>query len=129
MAEYRKEGTIEKPATTFNGLFMLCVGQALLAYAIAIPVAIKAPSSAVFTVGMLTGFMWLPSAWLIGHWVGAFHAVARTLLILAAWFIAPTQGMVWVPAIVLAMYAITIVALERRWADLQRLPAGLQSAL
>ncbi len=113
----------------FNTLFMLCVGQALLAYAIAIPFALVRPESAVFMVGMLTGFMWLPSAWLMGHWIGAFHAVARTLLILLAWFVAPSQGMVWVPVIVLAMYAITIFTLERRWAGLQRLPAALQPAV
>lgn len=99
----------------FNSLFMLCMAQALLTYAIAIPVAVADPRSAVFTVGMLTGFMWLPCAWLIGHWVGAFHAIARTALILSAWLIAPDQGMVWVPLIVLAMYAITIALLERRW--------------
>lgn len=99
----------------FDALFMLSVGQALLAYAIAIPVAVARPDTAVFTVGMLTGFMWLPCAWLMGHWIAAFHAVARTLLILLAWWWAPTQGMVWVPLIVLAMYGITIVTLERRW--------------
>ncbi|WP_374438636.1 hypothetical protein [Inhella sp.] len=112
----------ENQRNRFNRLFMLCVGQALLAYAIAIPFAIVKPESAVFMVGMLTGFMWLPSAWLIGHWVCAFHAIARTLLILAAWFLAPEQGMVWVPATVLAMYAFTIATLERRWTRLQ--PVG-----
>jgi hypothetical protein len=77
------------------------------------------PESAVFTVGMLTGFMWLPCAWLMDHWVPAFHAVARTLLILLAWWLAPGQGMVWVPVTVLSMYAVSIVALERRWAQRQ----------
>jgi hypothetical protein len=109
----------ENKRNRFNSLFMLCVGQALLAYAIALPFAFLQPHSAVFTVGMLTGFMWLPCAWLIGHWVGAFHAIARTGLILAAWLLAPDQGMVWVPAIVLAMYAITITMLERRWRGLR----------
>lgn len=104
----------------FDNLFMLCVGQALLAYAIALPFAFLQPQSAVFTVGMLTGFMWLPCAWLIGHWVGAANAIARTGLILAAWWHAPDQGMVWVPLIVLAMYAISIVMLERRWRGLGR---------
>ncbi len=112
----------------FNALFMLCVGQALLAYAIAIPVAIKDPSSAVFTVGMLTGFMWLPCTWMMGHWIGAFHAVARTLLILAAWLVAPTQGMLWVPLIVLATYAVTIAVLEARWKGLQAAPGAAQPA-
>lgn len=58
----------------FDGLFFLCTGQALLAYAMAIPMAIQDPRSAVFTVGMLTGFMWLPCAWLMRHWVAAAHA-------------------------------------------------------
>jgi len=112
----------------FNQIFMLCVGQALLAYAIAIPFAVVKPESAVFMVGMLTGFMWLPSAWLIGHWIGAFHAIARSLLILLAWFLAPDAGMVWVPAIVLVMYALTIFTLERRWAGLQPV-SGAQALL
>jgi hypothetical protein len=118
----------KKNKNRFDGLFMLCVGQALLAYAIAIPVALKDPSSAVFTVGMLTGFMWLPCAWVIGHKVCAFHAVARTLLILAAWLLAPTQGMLWVPLIVLAMYGITITVLERRWQGLRRQSGDVQPA-
>jgi len=113
----------ENKRNRFSGLFMLCVGQALLAYAIAIPFAVVAPASAVFTVGMLTGFMWLPCAWLMGEWIAAFHAVAPTLLILAAWLLFPTQGMLLVPLIVLAMYAITIVKLERRWRAAQ--PAAL----
>lgn len=105
----------KKDKNRFDQLFFLSMGQALLTYAIAIPVAVARPDTAVFTVGMLTGFMWLPCAWLMGHWVPAFHAVARTLLILLAWWLAPTQGMVWVPVIILAMYAISITSLERRW--------------
>ena len=105
----------KKNKSPFDALFMLCVGQALLAYAIAIPIAVKDPSSTVFTVGMLTGFMWLPCAWLLGNWVAAFHAIARTVLILLAWLLAPSQGMVLVPLIVLAMYAVSIFSLERRW--------------
>lgn len=115
----------KKNKNRFDGLFFLFVGQALLAYAIAIPFALKDPSSAVFAVGMLTGFMWLPCAWLIGHKVCAVHAIARTLAILAAWLLAPTQGMVWVPLIVLASYGFTIPVLERRW---QGQSSGLSAA-
>lgn len=109
----------DKAKNRFDALFMLCVGQALLAYAIALPFAFVQPQSAVFTVGMLTGFMWLPCAWLMGHWIAAFHAVARTLLILGAWLLWPEQGMVTVPLIVLGLYAISIATLERRWSNLQ----------
>lgn len=114
----------DKPKNRFDALFMLCVGQALLAYAIAIPVALKDPASAPYTVAMLTGFMWLPCAWLMGHWVAAFHAVARTLLLLAAWLAAPAEGYLWAPLIVLAMYALTIAVLEKRWAGIKVLPVA-----
>lgn len=110
----------DKPKNRFDALFMLCVGQALLAYAIAIPVAFTTPASAPYTVAMLTGFMWLPCAWLMGHWIAAFHAVARTLLLLAAWLLAPADGYLWAPLIVLVMYAVTIGVLEMRWAGLRR---------
>lgn len=105
----------ENRGNAFSVLFMLSMGQALLAFAIAIPFAMVKPQSAVFTVGMLAGFMWLPMSGLIGHWIGAAHAIGRTLMILAAWIWVPDQGMVWVPAIVLAWYALTIAVLERRW--------------
>jgi hypothetical protein len=112
----------DKPKNRFDALFMLCVGQALLCYAIAIPVALKDPASAPYTVAMLTGFMWLPCAWLMGQWIAAFHAVARTLLLLAAWLLAPGEGYLWAPVIVLGMYALTIGVLEKRWAGIKGLP-------
>ncbi|MBB5204710.1 hypothetical protein HNQ51_002024 [Inhella inkyongensis] len=110
----------ENRGNRFSVLFMLCMGQALLAFAIAIPFAIIEPRSAVFMVGMLAGFMWLPITGLIGHWIGAAHAIGRTVMILAAWFLVPDQGMVVVPLIVLGWYALTIPVLERRWAQIQR---------
>jgi hypothetical protein len=118
----------ENRGNAFNKLYMLCMGQALLAFAIAIPFALVSPQSPVFTVGMLAGFMWMPMTGLIGHWIGAAHAVGRTLMILAAWFIAPEQGMLVVPLIVLGWYALTIGVLERRWAHMSRAPGVNPSA-
>jgi regulator of protease activity HflC (stomatin/prohibitin superfamily) len=43
MAEYRKEGTIEKPATTFNGIFMLLVLLGLVALEIFAILSFRAP--------------------------------------------------------------------------------------
>ena len=110
----------ENRGNRFSIFFMLCMGQALLAFAIVIPFAFVEPRSAVFMVGMLAGFMWLPVTGLIGHWIGAAHAIGRTLMILVAWFLAPDQGMLVVPLIVLGWYAVTIPVLERRWAQIQR---------
>jgi len=63
----------------------------------------------------LAGLMWLPFSWIIRHWIGAFHSHARALLIVAAWYAFPAQRFVFIPAIIVAIYIVTIVVLERRW--------------
>lgn len=36
------------------------------------------PTSLPMSVGILSGLMWIPFSGLIEHWVGFFHAFART---------------------------------------------------
>jgi hypothetical protein len=71
-----------KPKNAFDTLFFFTVGQALLVYSIAIPFFFIDYSSLPLTVGILTGLMWLPLSWIIDHWVGIFHAIVRTLVVL-----------------------------------------------
>jgi hypothetical protein len=66
------------------------------------------------TVGVLAGTMWLPFSWMIQHWVGYFHAVSRTVLIVIAWYAYPAQRFVVIPAIIVAIYLISIYALATR---------------
>ncbi|MBV9182413.1 MAG: hypothetical protein JO356_13970 [Acidobacteria bacterium] len=99
----------------FDGLFFHCVAMALLVYAIAIPFFRVDYTSLPLTVGILSGLMWVPFSWLIQHWVGIFHSVARTVLVLAAWYLAPHLRFVVIPAVIVGVYAITIVILEQRW--------------
>ena len=104
-----------RPRNPFDALFFSTVAMALLVYAIAIPFFMVEPTSLPLSVGILTGLMWLPTTWLMRHWVGAFHAIARTVLVLAAWLAWPEARFVAVPAVIVAIYAVTIVVLERRW--------------
>jgi hypothetical protein len=104
-----------KPKNVFDGLFMHTVAQALLVFAIAIPFFMVDYSSLPLTVGILTGLMWVPLSWTIGHWIGWFHTVSRTALIVAAWYAFPDQRFVLIPAIIVAVYVVTMVVLERRW--------------
>ncbi len=104
-----------RPKNSFDTLFFLTVGMSLLVYAIAIPFFMVDYMSLPLTVGILAGLMWLPMSWIIQHWVGVFHAVARTVLVTAAWFLFPTQRFTVIPAVVVAVYAVTLVALDRRW--------------
>ncbi|MDX2183708.1 MAG: hypothetical protein SFW08_06985 [Gemmatimonadaceae bacterium] len=44
-----------------------------------------------------------------------FLTVGMSLLVTAAWFAYPTQEFVVIPAVIVGVYAVTIVVLERRW--------------
>ena len=104
-----------KPKNVFDGLFFHCLAMALLVYAIAIPFFRVDYTSLPLTVGILAGLMWLPLSWIIQHWVGIFHSVARTVLVTAAWYLAPHRRFVVIPAVIVAVYAVTIAILEQRW--------------
>ena len=104
-----------KPKNVFDSLFFHCVAMALLVYAIAIPFFRVDYTSLPLTVGILAGLMWLPLSWIIQHWVGIFHSVARTVLVTAAWYLAPHRRFVVIPAVIVAVYAVTIAILEQRW--------------
>lgn len=103
-----------KPKNTFDILFFLTVGQALLVYSIAIPFFLVDYSSLPLTVGILTGLMWLPLTWIIDHWVGVFHAVTRTITILIIWYLMPNHRFIAIPFAIVGIYAITIAILINR---------------
>ncbi len=109
------------PRNPFDALFFLAVGSALLVYAIAIPFFLVEPTSLPLTVGILTGLMWMPTSWLMGHWVGIFHAVARTVGVVVLWYAFPDLRFVAIPFFIVLIYAVTIVVLESRW---KRISAG-----
>ena len=109
-----------RPKNAFDALFFHTVGMALLVYAIAIPFFLKDYTSLPLTVGILSGLMWVPVSWILEHWIGLFHGIARTLLVLATWYSFPHVRFVAVPAVIVGIYAITIFVLERRWRGINR---------
>lgn len=109
-----------KAKNAFDSLFFHCVAMALVVYAIAIPFFRADYTSLPLTVGILAGLMWIPFSWIIRHWVGIFHTVTRTILVTAAWYLAPNRRFVVIPAVIVGVYLVTIVILERRWRALGR---------
>lgn len=103
-----------KPKNIFDGLFMYTVGQSVLVYAIAIPFFLLDYSSLPLTVGILTGTMWLPFSWIIKHWVGIFHAVVRTVLVLLLWYLFPEDRFIMIPFAIIGIYIITLIILNKR---------------
>lgn len=102
----------------FDSLFMHTVVMAWLVFAIAIPFMQVEPTSLPLTVGILAGLMWIPFGWVIQHWSGIFHGVARTVLVLAAWYLFPEHRFVVIPAVIVALYLVTIAALVLRWRNI-----------
>ena len=104
-----------KPKNTFDSLFFHSVFMSLLVYAIAIPFFMVDYTSLPLSVGILAGLMWLPLSWIIQHWIGIFHAVSRTLLLVAVYYLFPDQRFVASAVVIVVVYLITFVILENRW--------------
>jgi len=103
-----------KPKNEFDNLFMFTVGQSVLVYSISIPFFIIDYSSLPMTVGILTGLMWLPFSWIIKHWVGIFHSIVRTVLVLLLWYLFPEHRFITIPFAIVLIYLVTIIILENR---------------
>jgi hypothetical protein len=114
----------QRPKNVFDGLFLRTVGAAVLVFAIAIPFFRADYTSLPLSVGILSGLMWLPFSWMIEHWIGTFHTLARTALVTASWYWFPSHRFVAVPAAIVAVYAVTIVVLEGRWRRTRRAQAA-----
>jgi len=98
----------------FDRVLLLTIAAALLVYGIAIPFFLLEPTSLPLSVGVLTGLMWVPFSGLIRHWIGLFHGVTRTVLIVAAWYLFPNARFVAIPIVIVALYLVTILVLARR---------------
>ncbi|NAS14426.1 DUF7010 family protein [Poritiphilus flavus] len=103
-----------KPKNEFDTLFMYTAAQAILVYAIAIPFFLLDYSSLPMTVGILTGLMWLPFSWIIKHWVGIFHTLTRTTVVLALWYLFPDYRFIAIPFAIVLIYIITLFILNSR---------------
>ncbi len=104
----------KKPKNEFDKLFFFTVGQAVLVYSIAIPFFIVDYTSLPLTIGILTGLMWLPFSWIVAHWVGIFHSLVRTILVLVLWYLLPEYRFIAIPFAIVLIYMITIIILKNR---------------
>ena len=105
----------QTPNNAFNHLFMVGLVMALLVFSLALPFAMQDYTSIPLTVGILSGLMWMPFSWAIQHWAGYFHSISRTILVLAVWLSFPEHRFVAIPLVIVLIYIITILALERRY--------------
>ena len=80
-----------------SDLLFKSIMAASLFWAVVIPFYIVDRSSVPLTLGIIFGMPWMILGWIIRHWIGAFHAIARTVLIVVAWFSFPEYRFVAIP--------------------------------
>jgi hypothetical protein len=112
----------------FDRVFLAAAAGAVVVYAIAIPFFLIEPTSLPLSVGILTGLMWMPLSALIQHWVGYFHTIARTVGIVAVWYLFPDMRFVAIPAVIVAVYLVSIFVLEKRYLDANAGNPAIRSA-
>lgn len=103
-----------KGQNELDGLFLQGLLMANLVWCIAIPFWMIEPSSLPLSAGVLAGLMWIPLSWILQHWVGLFHAIARSILVTLAWFLFPGHRFILIPVVIVAVYVVSIIALAAR---------------
>lgn len=91
-----------------------CVLMVNLLWAVHLTVFVLAPTYLPLTVGIGLGLHWVVFGWIIGHPLGLIHAVSRTALVTAAWWLVPTHRIGAVAAAVVLSYGYSFYALATR---------------
>jgi len=118
----------DRQNTAFDTLFFVGMAMSLLVFGIALPVASIAPATLPLSIGILTGLMWMPLSWAIEHWVGYFHTLARTLGIVLAWYLFPDARIEAISTVIVVIYVVSLIVLERRYRHEASVFSTLQAA-
>lgn len=108
----------DKVITSFDRLFFVGLIMSLMVFAIALPVAAIDHTTVPLSIGILAGLMWMSLSWAIQHWVGYFHTISRTVLIVAAWYLFPDARVEAISSVIVAVYVVSLYALEQRYKTL-----------
>ena len=113
VAQLLGERLIDNPSP-LAALMGRCVLMVNLLWAVHLTVFAVAPTYLPLTVGIGLGLHWIVFGWIIGDPVGLIHAMTRTALVAAAWWLIPTHRISAVAAAVVATYGYAIYALATR---------------
>ncbi|MFD3389460.1 DUF7010 family protein [Alteromonas macleodii] len=104
---------------SFDRLFFVGMIMSLMVFAIALPVAAIDHTTVPLSIGILAGLMWMPLSWAIEHWIGYFHTLTRTFGIVAAWYLFPDARVEAISAVIVAVYIVSLITLERRFQSIK----------
>ena len=104
---------------SFDRLFFVGMIMSLMVFAIALPVAAIDHTTVPLSIGILAGLMWMPLSWAIEHWIGYIHTLTRTFGIVAAWYLFPDARVEAISAVIVAVYIVSLITLERRFQSIK----------
>lgn len=113
VADRLGERLIDNPGP-LAALMGRCVLMVNLLWAVHLTVFALAPSFLPLTLGIGLGLHWIVFGWIIDHPVGLIHAITRTALVTAAWWLFPAHRISAVAAAVVAAYGYALYALAIR---------------
>lgn len=95
-------------------LMGLCVLMVNLLWALHLTFLFTEASFFPLSLGIGLGLHWVVFSWIIGHPVGTIHAVLRTVLATALWWLLPVNPITAVALGVVVAYGYSIFVLSRR---------------
>ena len=113
IARLRKEALVNS-TNPLSKLMGLCVLMVNLLWALHIPLLMKAPIFVPLSLGIALGLHWVVYSWIIVHPLGYAHAIVRTLGLVVAWFLFPSNVITACATVVVATYCITLFQMANR---------------
>jgi hypothetical protein len=98
----------------FGKLMGLCIVMVNLLWALHLTLMFKDASFVPLSLGIGLGLHWIVFSWIVDHPLGIIHAVLRTVLVTALWWLFPASPVVAVAVGVVIAYAYSIYALATR---------------
>ncbi|HEY6456855.1 MAG TPA: hypothetical protein VIY90_16390 [Steroidobacteraceae bacterium] len=113
IARFRREQLISSQ-NLLARLMGACVLMVNLLWALHIPLLAKAPAFVPLSVGIGLGVHWVVYSWVVRHPVGYIHAVARTLGLVCAWMLVPTNPVSACAVVICAVYGVSLYLMASR---------------
>jgi hypothetical protein len=113
IARFRGEQLISNK-NLLAGLMGACVLMVNLLWALHIPLLVTAPAFVPLSVGIGLGMHWVVYSWIVRHPLGYIHAVIRTLGLLCAWVLDPTNSVTACALVICAVYGLTLYLMANR---------------
>ena len=113
IARFRGEELVSNK-NLLAGLMGVCVLMVNLLWALHIPLLVTAPTFVPLSVGVGLGLHWVVYSWIVRHPVGYIHAVIRTLGLLCAWVLVPTNSVTACALVICAVYGLSLYLMASR---------------